>query len=242
MTSPEPYTESEVARLERVAADSWYTRNVNAATIDYSGRIFARHWRGTSCLELGPAEGLMTELIAPAFERLVLVDGSAIFCAQLRERFPGAEVHDALFELYAPEERFDTIVLGHVLEHVEDPVAILARCRSWLTPGGVILMAVPNARSIHRQAAVVMGLLKSEYELNAADVHHGHRRVYSPETLRADVLAAGLRVTIFGGYWLKPVSIPQIEKDWTPEMLEAFMVLGERYPDIAGELYLVAEA
>ena len=39
---------------------------------------------------------------------------------------------------------------------------------------------------------------------------------------------------------MKPVSNAQIEASWTPEMVEAFMVLGERYPDIAGEIYVVA--
>ncbi|MBE2316899.1 class I SAM-dependent methyltransferase [Solirubrobacter sp. CPCC 204708] len=239
----DPSTETEAERLERVAADSWYAQGVNAATIYYSGRIFARHWRGDSCLELGPAEGLMTEQIAPHFPRLVLVDGSASFVAQLKERYPDAEVHEALFEDFTTEERFDTIVLGHVLEHVEDPVAILRRCRDeWLAPGGRVLMAVPNARSLHRQAAVIMGLLKDEFEFNKNDLHHGHRRVYTPEGLRSDVLAAGLRIEIFGGYWLKPLSNSQLEQDWTPEMIEAFMALGERYPDIAGEIYIVAGA
>jgi 2-polyprenyl-3-methyl-5-hydroxy-6-metoxy-1,4-benzoquinol methylase len=172
----------------------------------------------------------------------VLVDGSAIFCEQLRERFASAEVHEALFEQFATEERFDTIVLGHVLEHVDDPVAIMARCRHWLAPEGRLLLAVPNARSVHRQAAVIMGLLRREHELNEADLHHGHRRIYDPETLRADVREADLRISIFGGYWLKPLSNGQLEADWTPEMLEAFMALGERYPDIAGELYVVAQA
>jgi hypothetical protein len=36
------------------------------------------------------------------------------------------------------------------------------------------------------------------------------------------------------------VSNKQIEANWTPEMLDAFMQLGERYPDIAGEIYVVA--
>ena len=161
---------------------------------------------------------------------------------QLKARYPDAEVHESLFEEFTTDERFDTIVLGHVLEHVADPVAIMTRCREWLAPGGRVLMAVPNARSLHRQAAVIMGLLANEFEFNETDIHHGHRRVYTPETLRADVLAASLRIAIFGGYWLKPLSNAQFEKEWTPEMLEAFMALGERYPDIAGEIYVVAEA
>jgi hypothetical protein len=53
-------------------------------------------------------------------------------------------------------------------------------------------------------------------------------------------LQAGFGIEIFGGYWLKPVSIRQIDETWTPEMLAAFMALGERYPDIAGEIYVIA--
>lgn len=44
-----------------------------------------------------------------------------------------------------------------------------------------------------------------------------------------------------GGYWFKPLSDSQIEKDWTQELIQAFLMLGEEYPDIAGEIYLIAE-
>jgi 2-polyprenyl-3-methyl-5-hydroxy-6-metoxy-1,4-benzoquinol methylase len=229
-------------RLDAIAHDSWYAQGANLAGVRYSGRVLSRFWRGRSCLELGPAEGEMTELLAPAFERLVLVDGSETFCAALAERHPGAVVCCALFEEWETEERFDSIVLGHVLEHVDDPRGLLRRAGGWLAPGGRILAAVPNARSLHRQAAVLMGLLEEEHALNDADRHHGHRRVYDPESLRADVLGAGLTLDAFGGYFLKPVSNGQIERDWTPQMLDAFMALGERYPDVAGEIYVVASA
>ena len=85
-----------------------------------------------------------------------------------------------------------------------------------------------------------MGILREEDTLNELDLHHGHRRVFNPETFRNCVAPAGLKIEIFGGYWMKPVSNAQIEASWTPEMIEAFMVLGERYPDIAGEIYVVA--
>ena len=41
---------------------------------------------------------------------------------------------------------------------------------------------------------------------------------------------------------MKPLSNAQIESQWTPQMLEAFFQLGERYPDIAAEIYVVARA
>ena len=238
-------TDSERGRLEAIANDSRYAAGANEASIRHSFEIFRRHLVGDSILELGPAEGVMTGLLAATGHHLTVVEGSARFCDSLASRFAGISVVNALFEEYSPaaNEYFDNIILGHVLEHVADPVEILSRARSWLRPGsGRLLAAVPNARSLHRQAAVIMGLLPTEDALNDTDRHHGHRRVFNPESFRTAFRDAGLTVEVFGGYWLKPVSNGQIEATWTPEMLQAFMVLGERYPDIAGEIYVVAHA
>ena len=232
--------DSERERLERIAGNSLYAAGVNTDTVRYSFRIFARYLRGESILELGPAEGVMTELLAGTGKALTVVEGSRAFCDAIAARLPSVRVVNALFEDFAPAERFDNIVLGHVLEHVEDPAAIVAHAAAWLTPQGRILAAVPNSRSLHRQAAVIMKLLPAEDALNEMDVHHGHRRVFDPESFRQCFLAADLAIEIFGGYWLKPLSNRQIEATWTPQMLEAFMQLGERYPDIAGEIYVVA--
>lgn len=232
--------QTELQHLDGIAQDSWYALGVNRKTILHSFTIFERYIRGPRLLEMGPAEGVMTEHLARLGIDLTLVEGSAVFCEQLQGRFPSATVVHSLFEEFSPEQRFDTIVLGHVLEHVLDPVAILRHARSWLTPRGRVLAAVPNSRSLHRQAAVIMGLLGFEEEMNEADRHHGHRRVYNPETFRRDFLRAGLRIEVFGGYWIKPLSNRQLEESWSEEAIAAFMKLGERYPDIAAELYIVA--
>ncbi|MFN3592936.1 MAG: class I SAM-dependent methyltransferase [Thermaurantiacus sp.] len=234
----------ERVRLEAIARDSWYTEPMALATIRYSFRMFRRYIElGMRVLEMGPAEGTMTDLlVASGFEPDIL-EGSSEFADILRQRHPTLHVHNSLFEEFEPDTRYDAIILGHVLEHVADPVAILARVRRWLVPEtGAVLAAVPNARSLHRQAAVIMGLLPFEEAMSEKDVHHGHRRVYNPETFRRDFLAAGLRIDVFGGYWIKPLSDRQLEADWTPEAIEAFMALGERYPDIAAELVIVASA
>lgn len=238
---PEADRSSELERLESVAAGARYEEGVNGTMISYLARVYDRYWApGASCLELGPAEGTFSAVLAERFDDLTLVDGSERFCAMLRERLPSATVVHALFEDYEPGRRFGTIVLGHVLEHVDDPPALLRRARAWLEPGGRLFAAVPNARSVHRQAAVLMGLLAEEHELNETDHRLGHRRVYDPESFRAEFHAAGFEIEVFGGFWLKPVSNAQIEASWTPEMLDAFMRIGERYPDIAAELYVIA--
>ncbi|QEL64411.1 hypothetical protein OTERR_09350 [Oryzomicrobium terrae] len=234
-----PHDEQD--HLERISNVSLYAAGANAATIKHSFHIAQRYLTGSSLLEMGPAEGVMTELLATTGQSLTLVEGSRLFCDDLRKRFPQAQVVHSLFEDFSPAEQYDNIILGHVLEHVQNPVDILTRAKQWLKPdSGRLFAAVPNARSIHRQAAVIMGLLPQEDALNEMDHHHGHRRVFTPETFRSAFYQAGLNIEVFGGYWMKPVSNRQIEQHWTPEMLEAFMQLGERYPDIAGEIYILA--
>jgi 2-polyprenyl-3-methyl-5-hydroxy-6-metoxy-1,4-benzoquinol methylase len=230
----------EVSRLAALAEDNFYGQGPNAHTVAYCFRVFLRHLQPGRCLELGPAEGLMTGHLAEHYDDLTVVDASPQFCASLRERFPSVEVVQALFENYSPAGEFDNIVLGHVLEHVIDPVGILTAVRDWMAPGGRLLAAVPNAYSVHRQMAVIMGLLPTENTLNETDARMGHRRVYSPGGLERDVTSAGFAIERAGGYWLKPVSNAQIERDWTVGMLEAAMQVGERYPDIAAEIYVVA--
>jgi SAM-dependent methyltransferase len=46
----------------------------------------------------------------------------------------------------------DVVSLWHVLEHLEDPGAALARVHSWLRPGGGIVVGVPNLGSLQALA------------------------------------------------------------------------------------------
>ena len=44
--------------------------------------------------------------------------------------------------------RFDTMILSHVLEHLRDPAVVLQRLSGLLSPGGCVLIAVPNVLSL----------------------------------------------------------------------------------------------
>lgn len=218
-----------------------YRAGIMGGATDYCTGIFLRHMSQGSVLELGPAEGVMTEKMYPLFHDYTVVEGSKDFSKQLKMKYPDMEVVNCFFEDFEPTKTYDYIILGHVLEHVDNPVHILKLCSEWLSIGGKILSAVPNAHSIHRQAAVKMGILRSENELNDTDKGVGHQRVYNLVELSSDFNSAGLSIIKSGGYFLKPLANSQIEKTWTPEMISAFMELGENYPELAGEIYIIAE-
>ncbi|MFU2207847.1 class I SAM-dependent methyltransferase [Solidesulfovibrio sp. C21] len=206
---------------------------------------FAPYMRGNNALELGVADGEMSVRLAAFFPRLTIIDGSKLHLEQAKARLAAAghgqvtAVH-ALFEEYAPTERFDAIFMAHVLEHLDDPVAVLRRAASWLTESGRIFCAVPNANSLHRHIGVKLGQLERIDSLHAQDILVGHQRVYVPDSLRRDVAAAGLRRIKFGGLMVKPLSNRQMN-DWPQEILEALFAISEEFPEICSEIYVVAE-
>jgi SAM-dependent methyltransferase len=64
----------------------------------------------------------------------------------------GLDVHVGTLEDFEPDERFDVVLLIHVLEHMPDPLPSLLRARELLRPDGRLVVALPNAGSIERRA------------------------------------------------------------------------------------------
>ena len=235
----QPASREEVRWREQVARTFDYFEGVCATAAEYSLGIVKRHLVGGKILEVGPADGYMTRGLVNDFD-LTLVEPSETLCQKLRQCFPQAQIMNTLVEDFVPSERFDSILLCHLLDHVRDPEQVVRLAAGWLSPGGKILAIAPNSESLHRQAAVRMGLLPAVNAFSERDQAQGKRRIFSRDEFRRLFSSAGLEIEFFGGYWLKPVSNRQIDEQWTPDMIDAFFALGERYPKIAAEMYLVA--
>ena len=231
----------EISRLSGISgfyADEYL--DIDRATARFLYTVVKPFFRMPRGLEMGVGDGSMTRDLASDFSELTVLDGSSELLEKILPAPTMTKVH-ALFEDYAPHSRFNTILMMHVLEHVEHPVAVLKKVREWLAPDGVFILGVPNAQSIHRRVAVKMGLMQHPGQLNERDIAVGHRRVYTPVTFRADIEAAGLKIIETGGAFLKPLSNAQIQKSWTQPMIEGFFELGREFPALAAEIYAVCE-
>lgn len=194
-------------------------------------------------LELGCADGIITEKLCKDFEKVTVVDGSQIFLDEVRDHVKARNLSTvlSLFEEYSPSERFNTIFMTHILEHMDKPLALLKRAKEWLIPGGRVLIDVPNAQSLHRLVGVKLGMLASTDALNEQDIILGHKRVYTPKLLKEHVRKAGYRILKFGGLMIKPLSNRQIEGQWSDELIDAFFALSDELPELCSEIYIVAE-
>ncbi len=234
---------SEKERLNQISSHWSSTTGVNGQLLIYNYYAIRPFFSGDSCLELGSADGQITRLLVNDFSRVVAVDGAERFVQELRKlNIQNLTPVCSLIEELNLNEKFSTVVMAHILEHVENPIDVIKIGAKHLEDNGVLLISVPNANSLHRLAAVKMGLLKQKDELNETDLMIGHRRVYTPDLMRRHIEETGLKIKTWGGYFLKTVSNAQMEKTWTKEMMDAYYEIGKDFPENAAEIYFVCQA
>lgn len=221
------------------------------------------HVRGESLLDMPIGDGFLTEKMAHRFKRIVGVDASSKHMAEAQKRLPQVEMHHALIEDLDIDEKFSTVTMLNVLEHVEDPVQVLQKAASFLDDEGILIVHVPNAHAVNRKIAVLMGTLESCEELSPFDINVvGHRRSYTMETFKEDFRKAGLNIVATGGVFYKMMSTPQIDwflkngpweeggfgwgrvgaeqRDWKSEFCRACYEYGKDHPEDCNVIYICA--
>jgi SAM-dependent methyltransferase len=98
-----------------------------------------------SALDVGCMYGyLLEELRQSGVSRVAGIELSAEPASVARGK--GFDVHQGTIEAFAASHRepFDAIFAQHVIEHVSDPPAFLKCAFDLLTPGGMLVLAVPH--------------------------------------------------------------------------------------------------
>lgn len=90
-----------------------------------------------------------------------------------RKTYGISVVHNHI-EHFKPTEKFDVIIMRHLLEHIADPVSTLTAVKSFLKPNGILLIVIPNINCIGRYI----------FQENWEWVLPWHLHFYTPKTLR----------------------------------------------------------
>lgn len=214
----------------------------------YMLKSFVPFFNKGSVLELGSYKGNFTKRLMPHFEDITCVEASEVAIGEAQTLLGGdVEFVNGLFETAILPKRYDNIVLTHVLEHLDDPVAVLRRVNDeWLEEGGRFFLVCPNANAPSRQIAVKMGLITHNTAVTPAEAAHGHRCTYTLDTLERDAVAAGLKVVHRSGIFFKALANFQwdrlLQTDIvSKEYLEGCYKLGQQYPDLCASIFLMCE-
>lgn len=133
--------------------------------------------------EIGVGTGSLALALCRNGLRGVGVEYSAAAAAVARQRLEqqiGAGafrlIEGDFLALPAPDQPFDVALSMMVMEHIEDDLEFARRLRSWVKPGGTVIVGVPARMD----------------RWGIEDVAAGHFRRYERRDLRAVLTAAGL--------------------------------------------------
>jgi O-antigen biosynthesis protein len=88
-----------------------------------------------------------------------------------------------------PGETFDVIVFGDVLEHLRDPLPTLRQARTMLSPGGSVVVSVPNIA----HGSVRLALLRGKFPYGPLGLlDNTHLRFFTRDGLEDLMREAGL--------------------------------------------------
>ena len=258
-------TEREKGRQEALPwSRSAYYSEYNSILAQFQAQSVVENAPGDSLLDLACGDGTITAMLSDRFRRVVGVDASASNLGKARERCSKCEFRESLVETLALTERFDTVTMLNLLEHVIEPMSVLQKAASFLSDDGILVVHVPNALAVNRVIARIMGTLTNEYELSPFDINvAGHRRSYDRDLLVKEIEDAGLRIVSTGGVFYKILSTPQMDwflrnglweegafgwgrmgsekRDWKFEFCRACYEYGKSRPDDCNIIYACAK-
>lgn len=224
---------------ENILMLSWYSQKLIKTL---------QHKRFKSILSLGighkvVSKAVVTEL-GHSLEKYLIIEGSHTIINEYKNdiKLPdNVHLQEALFEEFDTEEKFDAIEIGFVLEHVDDPLFLIKRYTTFLNPNGLIFIAVPNARSLHRLVGNKAGMLDTLYRLSEHDLELGHKRYFDMESVLKLILQARLKIVNIEGIFLKPLSLSQLQSlKLSPDVIHALFSIGVEYPELSNAIYIEA--
>jgi 2-polyprenyl-3-methyl-5-hydroxy-6-metoxy-1,4-benzoquinol methylase len=119
--------------LDDIAQNFTTLKGMTYYTNEYEYNIFKKYFIGDTVLELGCADGAMTNLLIDDFKSVTVVDGSNIAIERLNTHIKSKKLNTMVsyFENLELDAKYDVIFMGHILEHVDDPIFILNKYKDY---------------------------------------------------------------------------------------------------------------
>jgi hypothetical protein len=179
-----------------------------------------------SILDVGGGDGNVWEGLDDIEPRLVLIEPDS----ELAERARSKAIYNAIYDSYSgPAKRgnYDCVTIMGVLEHVDDPVALMEEY------SGIkhMYITVPNANSFHRYMGVHLKHINRVTDLHEGDLAIGHKRVFTYTEFEVMVEDFAARhqgyVVKIGTTSFKPFSSSQMI-ELGDKMIDAFNFVGSQ--------------
>lgn len=211
-----------------------------------SEKIIQRNYKNILSLGLGHnvVSNSLIQLLGKNLNQYIIVEGSIDIIKEFEQNNEKSNIKlfHSYFEDFCSNVKYDSIEMGFILEHVDNPALILNRYKNFIIETGSIFIAVPNAKSLHRIIGEKAGLLDNLYKLSEYDLQLGHKRYFDLNSLEELIQSVGLKIVDKKGLMIKPITGEQIKKlGWQQNIIDALFEIGFDYPEIANCIYIEAK-
>lgn len=210
MAAVQPRTKTDLFELAKALPDdAYFLEHSRSRELEYIERSYARwaetielvqnrfpNFKGSTCLDIGTSP--FTFLLNGHFQKVSGLDLSSAFSARCAaagiQLYVGGVMRD---ETLAQIEKVDCIFFLEVLEHLhENPVNVLARLRSLLRPGGLLVFSTPNLACLANRVLMLLNrklryLDHPPYKTPDSAHGFGHDRIFMPIELWEYARASG---------------------------------------------------
>jgi SAM-dependent methyltransferase len=147
--------------------------------------------RGRRALDVGAADGFLAELLTRQGWQVTALERDPAQAAKARGRCHEVIVAD--LDQAAPrlQGRFDAIVYGDVLEHLNDPLPVLVALDRALAGDGRVIVSVPNVAHLWVRFSLALG--RWDYA-DRGILDRTHLRFFTKRSFTALLRDAGLSV------------------------------------------------
>ena len=131
------------------AENYWYRRHLTVY------EWIAARVEGLRVIDMAAGEGYGAATLAQTAASVIGVEANpeAFEHARLRYAQPGLSFERALVERFGQPHMCDAITFLQTIEHVANPIDVLAHFRTLLTPGGTVYVSTPNLLTIAPRGA-----------------------------------------------------------------------------------------
>jgi 2-polyprenyl-3-methyl-5-hydroxy-6-metoxy-1,4-benzoquinol methylase len=105
-------------------------------------------FKGKNVLEIGCSAGGVLVPFLDNGAKVTGYDYDQRYLDYGKKTYPGLDLrYGGILESSQVKEKFDLVIMNHVLEHLADPVSAIKIVEKYLNPGGIMYISVPGIRN-----------------------------------------------------------------------------------------------
>lgn len=197
------HTQQEIEKFDALADDFWdregafkTLHQINPIRVGFVEELIPL--AGSKVADIGCGGGILSEALSAKAAQVTAIDLSSvgIKAAKAQQQYSGSDVdyrlqstQDLAAEVASSQKYFDAVICMEMLEHVDNPAAIVSDCAAMTKPDGIVVFSTLNRTLKAHLLAVIM----AEYVLRMVPQGtHNHKAFIKPSEMQNMAAAAGL--------------------------------------------------